>query len=466
MKIGIVGPSYQMRSIPFDAQRTVNLFPVYDQMGKEVAALYGTAGLSLFCDTGVGPIRGAFYSANGRAFVVSGADVLEIYSDGTTAIRGSLVQNTGHVTIDENATQLVICDGGSIYVMVYSSNSFAQVTDGDIPSCGTVTVIDSYCVINKNDSGAFYISSVADATTWSALDFATAESSPDKLLRVLNGLGQLWLFGDKTTEIWSNTGSSSFPFERISGAKIDTGILAPHTALPVDNSVFWVGRDGYGSGVVYKAQGFTPQRVSTDAIEYAIAKATDLEDMKAWAYQQEGHVFYVLTGGGLETSLVYDLATQLWHERAYLDEYGDFEQHLGICHTLAFGKNLVGCRKSGKVYELDLDTFSDNGQEIARERIYTHLSNENELTRYNSLEIDMETGVGLSSGQGSDPQLMLQISKDKARTWGDTYSAGIGKIGEYNKVVRFRRIGIADCITFKIRITDPVKVAITGSYLK
>ncbi len=60
MKIPLVGPSYQQRSIPFDGQRTINLYPVLDQQGKEVSALYGTPGLTLFGTAGTGPIRGLF----------------------------------------------------------------------------------------------------------------------------------------------------------------------------------------------------------------------------------------------------------------------------------------------------------------------------------------------------------------------------------------------------------------------
>jgi hypothetical protein len=466
MKIGLVGASNQMRGLPFDAQRTINMYPVFDDTGKESAALYGTPGLSLFASVGNGPIRAMFYSGNGRAFVISGASLMELYSDGTSVLRGSIALSDGNLTIDENALQLVICDGGSLYVLVYSTNAFAKVSDADLPSCGTVTIIDNTAVVNKNNSGSFYISAAGDCTTWDALDFATAESSPDKLLRVLNAIGQLWLFGDRTTEIWTNTKASSFPFERISGGKIDTGILAPFTALPVDNGVFWVGRDSYGSGVVYKAQGFTPQRISTDSIEYVLAQCDDLENMKAWAYQQEGHFFYVLTGGGLQTSLVYDIATQLWHERAYLNENGILEQHLGSCHISAFGKNLVGDRTNSNVYSLDLDVYSDNEREIVRERVYTHFSQENQLLRFNSLEIDMETGVGLQTGQGYDPKMLIQISKDKGKTWCGSYEVGIGKAGEYNKTVRIRRIGIVNFITFRIRITDPIKVCLTGSYLR
>lgn len=465
MKIGLVGPSYQERSLPFDAQRTVNFFPVFDDQGKEVASLYGTPGLSLFSTAGTGPVRAAFRAANGRAFVVSGDALYEVESDGTATSRGSLDSSTSLCSMEENGTQLAICDGSSVYILTYSSNVFTKVTDVDLPESGVITFIDGYFVINQVDTGKFYISALYDGTSWDALDFATAESSPDVLNGVYNAVGQLWLMGEKTGEIWTNTGASLFPFSRISGAKMDVGIIAPHTGLALDNSLFWVGQDKMGFGIVYRAKGFTPSRISTSAIERRIQDASSKETMRAYTYQEDGHIFYVLTGGGLDTSLVYDLTTDLWHERAYLNSNGDFEQHLGACAMFAFNKQLVGDRRNGNIYEMSLDYYSDNDDEIARERIYTHIANEGKRLKFSALEIGFETGVGLQSGQGSDPQVTLYVSQDGARTWSNGYTKSIGAVGEYKRKVMFRRLGIAEQATFKIRISDPVKVAITGSYL-
>lgn len=466
MRIGLVGPTNQQRSLPFDAQRTINLYPVFDDQGKEIAALYGTPGLSLFATAGSGPIRGCFASSNGRAFVVSGSTLYELDSAGVETSRGTLNTSSGNVTIDENSTQLFICDGEDGYTLTYSTNAFASVSDGDFPSAGTVTYIGGYFVVNQNDTGKFYISSLNNGTAWDALDFATAENSPDALVRVIRAVGQLWLFGSQATEIWTITGDASFPFQRISGAETDYGIMAAHTAIEHGGSVFWVGSNKDGDGIVYRAKGFSPQRISTEAIELRIKSATDKENMRAYSYQQDGHDFYVLTGGGLETTLVYDLSTNIWHERSYLNLQGEHEQHLASDIMFVFDKHLVGDRRNGKVYQLSMNVYSDNSDEIARDRIFTHLSDEGQRIRYNSLEIGFETGVGLQSGQGSSPLVSLRLSKDGARTWSDTYTASIGAVGQYQTKVCFRRLGIAEQMTFWIRVTDPIKVAITGAYLK
>jgi hypothetical protein len=334
-----------------------------------------------------------------------------------------------------------------------------------LPPAGTITFIDSYFVVNKVDSGQFNISAQNDGLVWAALDFATAESSPDNLVRVINAVGQLWLFGERTTEIWTNTGDSVFPFERISGAKMETGCAARDTVLAVDTSVFWVGRTEQGTGVVYRAKGFTPLRISTHAIEEKLQEA-GTSDLRAWSYQQDGHLFYAITGGALETTLVYDLATELWHERAYLNESGQLEQHLASCCMFAFGKHLVGDRRNGNIYEMSQEFFSDNGEEISSQRIFTHLSDEDKRIRYNKLTVVLESGIGTATGQGVNPIMNMALSKDAAKTWSDEFPADMGRTGQYWVKAQWRRLGIAEVLTFRISITDPVKRALIGAYLE
>lgn len=465
-KIGLVGPTNAQRSLPWDASRTVNLYPLLDQQGLEVSALYGTPGLITFSACGKGPVRGAFPSTKGRAFVVANSGLYEVLNDGTSSLLGTLITASGAVSIDENPTQMMICDGQYGYILTYATNVFSQITDPDFPSAGSVTFIDSYFVVNQNNTGQFYISSPNDGTAWDALDFATAESSPDNLLRVLNAIGQLWLFGSKTTEIWTDTGAVAFPFARISGAKMETGILAPLSAVAVDNTVVWAGQDAYGSGIVFRANGFTPQRISDDAVEYAISQATDKSNMRAFTYQQEGHAFYFLTGGGLANSWVYDFTTQLWHERAYTDSNGFFQQHLASCGMYIFGKQLVGDRTNGNIYQLSLDAYDDAGSPLVSKRVYTHLADKSDQIRYNILQIAMEVGVGTQFGQGTNPTLAMRVSTDGAKTWSDSYSAYVGMVGQYQANVKWRRLGIGQIMTFEISQSDPVKRAWIGSYLQ
>lgn len=467
MRIELVGDSYQAWSIPFNAERTVNLFPVFNRDGRDIAALYGTPGLSLFTTAGTGAVRGGFKSKkNGRVFFVSGSILYEISSGGTATNRGSLNQSAGNITISENETQMAICDGVTVYIFTYSSNAFAQVADPDLPTSGTITTIGNYFVVNEVGTGKFFISALGDGTSWNALDFKSAETSPDQILRVFNGVGELWCFGESTTELFTNTGASDFPFDKVSGGDFDVGILAPNSAQSVGRTIIWLGQDEYGQGRVYETTSINPKVVSTPAIDILLQEATNPDEIVSWVYQEKGRTFYVLTGGGLSTSLVLDMQTKLWHERAYSNAMGAFEQHRGNCCVFAFGKQLVGDRVNGNIYEMDMDIYSDAGDDIVRERVYKHLFQEGDRLRYNCLEIGVESGVGLENGQGSDPQLALSVSKDSGRTYSTPMTESIGKTGNYFETVRFRQLGVAEEMTFKIRISDQVKVALIGSYLK
>lgn len=466
MRIDLVGGTNQQLSLPFNAERSVNLYPVLDARGKDVAALYGTPGLDLFAVAGAGACRKTFAAPNGRAFIVSGNGFYEIDSAGTVTSRGSLLQSSGNVTIAENGTQIAICDGTNVYIFTYSSNNFAKVTDVDLPSSGTIDFIDGYFVVNENNSIKYYISAPYDGTSWEALDFSSAESSSDYLLRVFNGQGLLWLFKKHSIEIHQNVGASDFPFREIAGATIDIGILAPHSVVSYNNTVIWLGRSNYGSGIVYASSNTNPQKISTEPINLLISQATNPEEITAYLYQKNEHTFYVLTGGGLPTSLVYDFTTNFWHERAYLDAEGNFTQHRAYDCMFVFNKHIVGDRVNGNVYEMSNDVYSDNGDSILRERIYTHIFKDNERLRISELSIGFETGVGLVTGQGSDPQASLSLSRDGGKTYTASHTRSIGAIGKYNTEVTWRRLGIQQQTTFRLRISDPVKVAITGSYMR
>jgi len=467
MKIGLIGPSYVETSLPFDAQRSVNLYPVFDQNGgKEAAALYGAPGLASFATAvGQGVNRGQFPSSNGRGFAVIGATLYEINADGSSVARGALNSSSGIVFMDENPFQLAICDGYYLYVLTYATNAYQQVIT-PVPF-STVTFIDSFFIATAvGVAGTFYKSSAYDGLTWAALDFATAESSPDPLVCAKNAVGQLWLQGTKTTEIWTNTGASAFPFQKISGAKMSTGILAPATSVELDNSIFWVGQDQYGKAIVYRAKGFSAQRISTSPIEYVLQNAPDPTNLRAFVYQHGGRTFYIITGGGMLTSFAFDISSQFWHERCYLNPQGDYEAHIGSCGMFIFGNQLIGDRRNGNIYILSETEYTDNGEPLCRERTFTHLGDERKQIRYNQLKLGFETGVGTQTGQGIDPQVSLRLSKDGARTWSNWFTKPIGKVGEYLTNVVFRRLGIAQQMTFQIRVTDPVPVRICGAYLQ
>lgn len=353
---------------------------------------------------------------------------------------------------------------GSGFTGTISSITLEDLAFGLPSPVGTLDVIDSFFIVSKKGTRQFYKSAANNGMSWNALDFASKSAQPDNLARVKQAVGQLWLFGQYSSEVWTNTGASSFPFSRISGAKLTVGILAPDTAMELDNSVFWLGQDQSGNGIVYRASGFTPQRISTTAIERMIAMAPNKDKIRACVFQREGHLFYMLVGDGLETSPVYDITTQIWHERAYLEESGLFSRYRAEVCTFNGTDWIMGDYENNNLYKLDPDAYTDNGNPVVFERITQTITNENKRTRYNMLNILLENAVG--NDDAPDPKIELYVSRDGGRTWIGVEITSMGAIGATQTQVIFRNLGVAQTLTFKIRISDPVRRRIVGAYLQ
>ncbi|OYV45309.1 MAG: hypothetical protein B7X10_05955, partial [Burkholderiales bacterium 21-58-4] len=244
-------------------------------------------------------------------------------------------------TIVAGSTQ-VLTFTGSTFLGTISSVTLEYLAIGLPSVVSTLDYIDGFFVVSEGNTTQFYKSAANDGTSWNALDFASKSAEPDNLGRVKRAVGQLWLLGQYSSEVWTNTGASAFPFARIAGAKLSVGIAAPDSALELDNSIFWIGQDKSGKGIVYRANGFVPQRISTTAIELLLNAVTDMTLLRAWSYQRDGHLFYIITGGDLATSLVYDVTTQVWHERAYTEADGTFSQFHGITYMFANGNHIIG----------------------------------------------------------------------------------------------------------------------------
>lgn len=458
--IPIVGPSYNLSVRKADVQRTINLFPVLieSQTGKSPAYLKSIPGLTEFADL-AGEIRGAIL-CNDRAFAVAGSTLYEVFADGTFSARGTLVTSSGPVDMAYGVNQLVIVDGGFGYVLTFLTNAFTNIVSSSFYGSTRVQFLDGYFIFVRPDSQQFYISNIDDATDLDALDFASAEASPDYIVSHLVDHRELWLFGSNSTEIWFNTGNSDFPFERNNGAFMEHGCAAPFSAQKLDNSVFWLGTDDRGAGIVWRAQGYTPARVSTHAIEQRISSVEDLSGAIAYTYQQDGHAFYVLQIPGLDTTLVYDVAGNAWHERSEFSD-GVHSQHRGSVHLFAFGKHLLGA-EDGKLYELDDDAYTNAGDVLCRERISPHYASPMyDRIVFGKLEVDCIVGTGKELG--AEPQLMMRYSNDGGIDYTGWRQVGLGAIGERQARARFLRCGAARDRVWHLRFTDNAPFAIIGA---
>lgn len=468
-QIPFVGASYRERSSNLDAQACINLFPVVGESGtaKAVSALYGTPGTRAVLVLDDAPVRGMHTPSDGSdAIVVSGSSVYRLSRAFVATKIGSVDGLTTPVGIADNGTQAVIVTGPNGYLIDLGTNGVTPIEDEAFYGAGSVDILNTYMLFNRPGTNQFYISG-SNEVTFDALDFASAESNFEPIVRLLVNHDEVLLFKQTVTEIWRATGDLDFPFARDTNAAIEQGCAAAWSVVDMDNTVFWLGQNKDGGGIVWRMNGYTPQRVSTDAIESAIAKYSTIADAVGYAYQQEGHTFYVLTFPTGGATWVFDAATQLWHQRAYLDPAtGLLGRHRSNCHLYYAGQHLVGDYKTGAVGALDLDYYQDGTDPMPAIRAAAHIAGPDYTWLvHNRLQVDMETGVGLVSGQGSAPVALLDWSNDGGHTWSNQHAASMGRIGEYRARVRWNRLGRARDRVYRITISDPVKRVILGAAL-
>lgn len=463
LSIPFIGQSYQARSSNVDAQRTLNCFVELDESnGRAPLALYGTPGLRKVLTLPTYPVRGGIAEA-GYAWVVAGSVVYRIAQDFTYTVVGSVNTSSGQVGIASNGSQLIVVDGTNGYIVTVATSSLAQITDDAFPNgVKRAAYDDGYFLVTGDGSQKFYISEILDGGAWDGLDFASAEGSPDNTVGVIVAHREVWLFGNNSAEVWFNTGNASFPFERSGNTFIEQGCAAAGTIAKMDSTVFWLGGTEAGAGVVWRANGYNPQRISTHAIEYAISQYGDISDAFALIYQQEGHWFYILTFPTAGKTWAYDVASQMWHERNYRKPSTGVEsQWRPSCHMMLGDLHLVGDWQDGRMYVLDMDYFTDDGDNILRLRVAATQEQLQNRLFFQDLQIDMRTGVGLSTG--ATATLMLRYSNDGGNTWSNTKTTSVGFSGEYSSRARFHRLGMGRNRSWEISMTDPVRFVVIGA---
>jgi hypothetical protein len=356
--------------------------------------------------------------------------------------------------------------------------SLSTIDGGGWPGNPThVAYLDGYFIITTAGSMKVYCSNLYDGTTWNALATAAISSSPDACQTVAELAQQLWFIKQNTVECWYDAGvatSVGFPFARVSGGVLDGGTPAPWSVARAQGFLFFLGNIrnqeiGELMGVLQlSGNGF--QIVSPTAINYQISQWPSYSDAIGFCYSQEGHNFYVLTSpsanGGIGQTFVYDLTTQMWHERSTCISSLNpnyIGRHVSNFYGYLNNQHYVGDWNSGNIYLLSSGVYTDNGQQIISIRQASHLSDKETLRNmfFHKLIVDAETGVG-----GTGAYASLSWSNDGGHTWSNEYLASVGKTGQYITRLIWRRLGYARDRIFKLIMSDPIKKVIIGGYIE
>jgi hypothetical protein len=481
--VPIAGEWSESYSPVVSAQLTSNWIPRLEKReGKTMLSLIPTPGLKYLKAMGYDQCRGDGIVFQGEVYFVFANKLLKMNSGLAITEVGTLLTQSGRVSMAASHFQLMVVDGEYGYVYDSTTATFYQDikatvgTASDFPDKPSyVTMMNFYFIVEEGDTDEFYVSALSDGTalggrSWSALDVKNAEVSGDTIMAHGELNGRLWMFGEWTTELFYNSGSTDFPFDKVSGGTMQWGIAARWTLAQGDSSWVWLARQKKGGVAFVKASGAGLEIISDRNVEWAIEQMTTFDDAYATIYMQAGETFYMCNFPTEQKTFVYAFSTKMWHRR---ESYSAGHHRFGG-HCYFAGRHLIGDYRNGNLYEFDLETYQDQlgstsslYEPIVRRRRMATVHKKGAKARifHHGLELELETGVGLLSGQGSDPQVMLRWSNDFGRTWSNEHWRAAGEQGEFKKRVRWLCLGAAYDRIYEVTVSDPINWTLVNAYL-
>lgn len=485
-----VGSSYAAADPLQDNQESINWYPEVDRNedAKAVLALLGAPGCVSAVTSGyTGEVRGAWPLPGGsQCLWVIGSTVALMTitapstasTEATFALQtvGTLKTSTGQVCIRDNATGgiAVLVDGPYGYVYNISGKTLTTITDAAFLGADRVAFIDGWFIFNQPGTQKFYTTPVywngtnpIDGTYYSLKD-----SSSDNLVSLIENQRELWLLGERTSEVWYDAGNQYFPFSRLQGAALQLGIAAKHSLCrtgtgQAGQSLIWLANSERGTCAVVMTEGYQASTVSTPAVGYAISQYPVVDDAIAYIYTEEGHEFYVLTFPTAGVTWVYDLSTGMWHKRARFNTHtGLFERHRGNCFANFANQRLIGDYSNGQIYRMSRKVYTDGPDPLVSLRRSPHVWDRGERNRVTQSRLQIEFTPGVDTPQGLDPQMMLRWSNDGGFTWSNTHYIGIGKAGETTRRAIKRRLGAARDRVYEARVSDAVNRDVVGATIR
>jgi hypothetical protein len=480
-----VGPSYTPESRISAYDRTVNLIAekVESGTGQAPYALYLTPGYREFCELPETPVRG-LYTLNGVSWAVGGETLYRL----PTTLGGSPTLLTTGVTNVDDGWVTIAGNGDSGDQLMLSSGSFKFcfeiATNTLTPIAGVsnqVGYLDGYFLSLDTSRSELTISAPRNGQSWDPLDVKQREDAADKWISMLvhQAGKELWLFGSQTSSVlYHDAGAAlagDFPFVGNPNVFVTQGIAAAASACVLKGAPIWLGQGIDGGGVVYWANGYTPTRVSTHAVETALASYDTLSTAYAFVYEERGHSFYVLTFPGVSTygepvtvgaTWVFDATTGFWHERGEWNgwSYGALPI---IGHLYANGVHLVGSPDSGVIYQQSKSLLTTTaGDGIRWFRRAPHVAKDHSYLIVDSLELLMEVGLGLPSGQGANPIVNLAWSHNGGQSFLPMRAKTAGRVGAFDTHVKWNQLGRGDDWVFEASGSDPVPTRLLDAFLE
>ena len=479
-----LGPTAPLSDKRASAQRTVNMYlSPTESVGEDKQFILRSCPGASSIVTCAGELRGMCTSPDGQAlFYVDGDTVYERRTGGTTTHTGTLSTTTGPVSMAYGSGGfIVIATGSGGYVVDATLNTVTLISDADYPdNANQVAFLDGYWIVNTNGAGTqdqWQISAIDDPTSWDALDFTSTDRIGDNIIAIRVSKQEIYFFGERSCEIWYNSGGADFPFSRYTQAPIDIGCMGRFAACQTTDSLAFIGRAAGGVAMLYVFDGHTPRRVSTRAVEEALSRLVynpNNTALKLWSYQAAGSEFIGIDladpvasdVGKLGATWIYDLNTGLWHEREQFDT-GNYKQLEAIDVQMYLGLPYIGVRywegsitTTWRLLQLSESVYQWGSQTMRRERVWPHMiAPSHEAVRYTSMELLCTTG------SGSSASVSLEISNDGGETFGTAQSISISS-SDTTQRVRWFPLGQARDRVFRIRCSSNAKFNVYGAQVE
>lgn len=508
-KIPLTQGSYTARSVIASAQRCVNLYGEKNPSDAEAPmTFYNAPGLSPLGTSPNAPGRGLYWGNNGTLYYCAGSNLYSVSSSWALAKLGTIGSNSGLVSMADNGTTMVLVDGTSSgYQVDLTTNAFSPISEAtnSPPPLGggvyafygstRVDIVDGFMLFNQPGTRNFY-STYNNEIVFDALYFAAKNSYSDNLVAVIVTRREIWLIGERTTEIWYDAGAADFPFQILPGPFIQHGCTAAYSVAQVDGAVFWLSQDQAGTNILARGEGYQAKRISTHALEQEWSKYPTTADAQGFCFQFGGHSFYQINFPAANRSWRWDEATGLWHEPVYTDGDGNENRHRASCAAFAYGLNVMADFETGQLYSCSPDAFTDNGMPMQWRRGFPQMVDDGRQVIYPGFTLDVEAatsantvdqpgpfplmvpiGVPIDAGAfesgllagpapvSTPPQVLLRWSDTAGRTWGNPVAQSLGQTGNYNAQPSWSRLGRGRRRVFECYGVIPGRLAINGAWL-
>ncbi|GEM17979.1 hypothetical protein [Gluconobacter oxydans] len=454
----------------------MNLYaePIPQDEGEPVQfAYYPTPGLVTVKQPG-GQGRCAYQTSQGDALFVMGDTLFKLNSDETILALGHISPGPYPVRISDNGTTLFVVDGGKNTGWYCSMPSdpggdygvLTKMGDSAFYGSPTIALLDTFFLFVNPDTTNWYTSPAQfsdEATTPFDSLYVASDATSLGTIVGLEVLGQyIWLFSRSQVEFWYDSGASDFPFQRVQGVTVEAGCISPYsiariptTANTPNGAMMWLGQDRSGLARVYLGQQTSAVPVSTFPVDGALQAMGDLSGAVASVYQQDGHVFYVLTVPGKSSSWVFDVSAGLWHERCALDADGNEVQIRPLFWIQAYGKVWACDRDNGAIYQVTPNALDDAGTPIKRQRAFPHLLTAGTRGIHRKFMLDMQ--------QAANVTVNVDWSDDRGVTFGDPRPLALGTTGNFWPTLW--RLGMARDRVYRLTWTAPGITALMGAFI-